>query len=325
MDYVHACKILYLDETKKHDFQTIKKSYHALALKYHPDKNTDKNAEHIFKKVNEAYQFIGKNNGDVKNEQYEAFFNYFTSSLNLEIQQEYVDAVMEKLFNVCEASSMKLIEALEFSKFIIIYKLFKKYKQSLRFSFVFDKFMEKRMIYFFAQGPLKERQKNEETHISHCKSGSKEETVWKEGDTMILRPSLEDVIIDNVYKYNYKLTVLLIPLWHHEIEYDLSGQLMIKIIPNLPSLNYWIDEHNNLHQKVEYTLSELWDCVLDDKYMEIFFGKKRLSFYPRGLLLETDQTWTWKNEGISRINNNNVYDVSVRADIILHIHISGLL
>ncbi len=334
MDYKHACEILYLDETKKHDFQTIKKSYHALALKYHPDKNNAEDAEDIFKEVSEAYQFISKNNNNnnnncdsVKNDPYEAFFDYFTSALNNDLHQEYVDAVMEKVFYVCETNSIKIIEALDFSKFVIIYKLFKKYRHLFHFSVDFDRFMEKRMIYLFAQGSLKDRQAKENIPVSQPDpiGGEDDETPAEQIETMVLRPLLDDVIIDNVYKYTHKQAVLLIPLWHHEMEYDISGCFTIKIIPKLPSLNYWIDAHNNLHQKVEYTLSELWDCVLDKKCMEIFFGKKRLLFYPHDLHLKPDQTWTWKTEGISRINNHNIYDVSVRSDIILHIHITGLL
>jgi len=326
MDYKHACKVLYLDETKKHDFQTIKKSYRALALKYHPDKNKDEDAEEIFKEVSEAYQYIQQNNNDTtkKMEPYEAFFDYFTTSLNKELQQEYVDAVMEKVFNVCETNSMKIIQALDFPKFVIIYKLFKKYRHVFQFSLEFDTFMEKRMIYLFAQGSLKERQSKENRPYPQP-DPLDEEVEEEQVETMILRPLLDDVITDNVYKYTYKENVLLIPLWHHEMEYDISGSFTIRIIPKLPSLNYWIDSHNNLHQKVEYTISELWDCVLDKKCMEIFFGKKRFLFYPHDLHLKSDQTWTWKTEGISRINNNSIYDVSVRSDVILHIHISGLL
>jgi hypothetical protein len=36
----------------------IKKAFHKLALKYHPDKNGDGGAEEMFKKINEAYQTL---------------------------------------------------------------------------------------------------------------------------------------------------------------------------------------------------------------------------------------------------------------------------
>jgi hypothetical protein len=69
----------------------------------------------------------------------------------------------------------------------------------------------------------------------------------------------------------------------------------------------------------------LWDCVAEEKYLEIYFGKKRFLFYPQDLQLTNYQTWKWHNQGISKININNIYDVSVRADVILHIHITGIL
>ena len=325
MNYKEACKVLYLDETKKHDFNTIKKSYHSLALRYHPDKNPDCNAEQKFKEVNEAYHFISEkeehNPSTQKVDPYDAFFDYFTSSMNNEIQQEYVDAVMDKIFSVCEAHSIHIIQSLEFSKFTIIYKLFKKYRPLFQFSSEFEDFMEKRMIYWFAQGSLKERDKD----ITRDDIvGDEEEEECSEKETMILRPLLDDVIVDNVYKYKHNDRQLLIPLWHHEMEYDISGDFVVKILPKLPSINYWIDANNNLHQRIIYTLSELWDCVLEKKYMEIYFGKKRFLFYPHDLQLKMTQVWTWKMEGISRINSFNIYDVSRRSDVVLHIHISGI-
>ena len=298
MNYKQACRVLCLDESKKHDANTFKKSYHALALRYHPDKNKTEGAEQKFKEINEAYHYVN----NVHNDSYD---------------------VVEKIFCACETHSIKIIRSLEFAKFVIIYKLFKKYRHLFQFSLEFDTFMEKRMIYWFSQGSLKERQKESFSASSDHISSSQDEEDEKE--TMVLRPLLDDVIVDNVYKYNHNGTQLLIPLWHHEMEYDISGEFVIKIMPKLPSMNFWIDANNNLHQRVKYTISELWDCVLGQKYMEIFFGKKRFIFYPHDLELKVSQTWTWKMEGISRINHSNIFDVSQRADVILHIQISGII
>ena len=155
-----------------------------------------------------------------------------------------------------------------------------------------------------------------------------------EDETMIVRPVLEDVITDNVYQYSVSnaetgtTDKYMIPLWHQELVYDRGedkGDFIVKIIPKLPSSNYWIDDDNHLHQKVEYTLYELWDCVIDNKCMEIYFGKKRFVFYPNRIKLQEEQTWTWENQGISQINMENVYDISKKADVILHIHISGIM
>ena len=38
--------------------EEIKKAYHKLALKFHPDKNKARSAEEKFKQINEAYEYL---------------------------------------------------------------------------------------------------------------------------------------------------------------------------------------------------------------------------------------------------------------------------
>ena len=40
------------------DAQTIKKSYRALSLKWHPDKNPNKNVTEMMQDINEAYKIL---------------------------------------------------------------------------------------------------------------------------------------------------------------------------------------------------------------------------------------------------------------------------
>ena len=209
--------------------------------------------------------------------------------------------------------------------------------------------MEKKNVYWFSQSGVKEDRRKTSVRVQsefslddwdwdydqveNTPSNSIIEINEDDVDIMIVRPNLDDVLVDSVYKYVHTVCGknekqdYLIPLWHHELVYEDGPErdFIVRIIPKLPSENYWIDGENNLHQKVEYTLYELWDCVMDDKYMEIYFGKKRLIFYPKRLRLQEEQTWVWEEQGISSLNEQNVYDVSKRSDMILHIYISGIM
>ena len=60
--------ILGVSKTASQD--EIKKAYRELALKYHPDRNSGKDAEEKFKKINEAYAVLGNED---KRKQYDAY------------------------------------------------------------------------------------------------------------------------------------------------------------------------------------------------------------------------------------------------------------
>lgn len=311
MNYKKACAILNLDRHEV-NVKNVKKKYHMLALRYHPDRNKDVHADRDFKQINEAYQYLLNNNNDDAN-----ILQKMRESLNMEF-------------------------------FLAIFKLYT----------ALYILMEKRAIYWFSQGALKKRRQNSNNNNpnfkedmqsffmydqqqdhddeNECEYENDHHECEKEADQeedqeteeldeteniMVLRPFLDDVLVESVFKYTRFGNKLLIPLWHHEIEYDISGCFVVQIIPKLPSKNYWIDNDNNLHQIIEYQISELWDCVLHEKYVEVFFGRKRLLFYPHHLQMKKKQLWKWEKVGIPKINHHNVYDVSLRADIILHIHI----
>lgn len=142
-------------------------------------------------------------------------------------------------------------------------------------------------------------------------------------ETMILKPSLDDLWENNLYKYTYGKTFL-IPLWHHEIIYELNEEtdFIVKLQPKMPSNNIWIDENNDLHQTQEYSLYEIWGFASKEQCMFVFYGNKKFMFYPHELNIRKYQTFTWNNQGISQINEDNTFDVSKKGSVILHIYIN---
>lgn len=63
----------------------IKRAYRLLAVRYHPDKNSDPAAEHLFKEINEAYEVLG----DVfERQKYDSRFSYQRPEPEVTVQSE---------------------------------------------------------------------------------------------------------------------------------------------------------------------------------------------------------------------------------------------
>ena len=126
MNYQKACTILELDpSTAKNNKCAIKKKYHILALRYHPDKNKEPNANERFLEIHEAYQYLMENeNCDSSIPTYEAIVRFFTGSLSPELKQEYLQVTLEKIVSICEKQAIHMIETVPYDKFKQIYNIF---------------------------------------------------------------------------------------------------------------------------------------------------------------------------------------------------------
>jgi hypothetical protein len=115
--------------------------------------------------------------------------------------------------------------------------------------------------------------------------------------------------------------------------YDISGaDFTVRCCPILPE-HIELDEQNNILVHLSYVVGELWnvssvevrlDTVMEENTKRTHPKnglKKSVRFSPTELRLIPYQTVILKNQGIPRIHTKHIYDVSVRSDIILHIHL----
>lgn len=81
MDLYTACELLNIDVSDRNNTELIKKKYKRACLKYHPDKNGNKDR---FIKIKEAYEFINKKNDTIMDQFDESIlrkYAYFLKTL----------------------------------------------------------------------------------------------------------------------------------------------------------------------------------------------------------------------------------------------------
>jgi len=215
-------------------YNELKKHYHIQCLIYHPDKNNSDDAQEKFQEVHSAYEFLldylkhdNLENGmgmDIEPDQ-DSEFSYkdiliqFLRSIsenNIEPNILFYN-IIHKITEKCEEKSIELLDKLNKEMLLKTYDILYKYHNIFRIS---EDFVLK------VQKIVEERLKHDE-----C---------------VILNPTLEDLFEYNIYKLTFGEKILPIPLWHHELVYDINGaDLYVKCIPILPD-DYTIDNENNL-------------------------------------------------------------------------------
>ena len=86
----------------------------------------------------------------------------------------------------------------------------------------------------------------------------------KNDECIILNPTIDDLLANNLYKLRVNDFTYIVPLWHHELVYDNSGNdIYVKCFPMLPD-NVCIDDQNNIHIDCKYDIKE----ILNKEYVE---------------------------------------------------------
>jgi curved DNA-binding protein CbpA len=322
--------LLGLSPNKKYSTHELTKKYRIAALKNHPDKNYNSDESTAkFKEINEAYLYLyGKysknvnesphDDDDYENEKqgkqgkqdkpcYSNLFSSFINSLMGKFSKPQVETlriILQVLMNKCATLSVSLFDQMDRESLLFIYNLTMKYHTILDIG-------EDRL----------------ETIVRIMK------IKLQENDIIIIHPSISDLFDkNNIQVVEHEKQIYYVPLWHTELYYhimqshDKSSQeenreqqreLVVKCIPKLPEYIY-VDEANNIYIDVRTRVENLFN---QQKIMISVTESVSFDIPVETLEFKTHQTVTLKKCGIPMINTENMYDVSEKMDVIIHLEI----
>jgi hypothetical protein len=302
-------------ELTKIDHEYIKKKYHKLALKWHPDKNNDLFAKEKFQKISEAYDYLS--NELIFNDDTNATTNANTANANAnandfvsykDILGNFISSLLKGAYSDVLTTIIKEIslgyekitlvylrtkfETLDKQKAIELYKLLYNYKDIL---YISNDILE------FVSLIIKERYKNDRVFI--------------------LKPTLKDMIDHNIYKLYIDNDLYIVPLWHNELYFDApdGSEIIVLCQPILPT-NISIDENNNIfYEKYIKMNDDLLNLIKNNKCVSINLEDKWFSIPLNKLYFKEEQLYRFKCQGISQISEKEIYNIDVKADIIVKI------
>jgi hypothetical protein len=306
MNYHDAIDILQISEDvdKPLTVNIIKKKYRMAALMYHPDKNKSDDAGEKFFEVQDAYEFLMEHiNVDMKmnseNSSYSPNMNSYKGLLAAFLRnimddgcgdpvQDILFIVVQKLTQLCETKAFEFIEKLNKDLLMKIYDILYRYYKVLSISE--DFVLKLRKV-------LDEKLQND--------------------SCIILNPTLEDLLEDKAYRLVVDEKTYWIPLWHHELVYDVSGaDLYVRCFPILPD-NVSINENNDIIIKSRYSIHKL----LYEKELTFHLAGKEYKKQPELVFVRKTQNLLISNYGIAHMNTDDIFNVTKRGQIFAEIEL----
>ncbi len=297
----------------------LKKQYHKQALKWHPDKNknsnyTDLETTNKFQKINESYEYLLKeictqqedktdfsNTSDfVSSSSFKETNNYsnILSSFILSIikgnYKEGISHIIQTIILNYDSISVTLFTGLDKENAVEIYSLLCKYKDVFN---VPSKTLE------LVSSIIKEKYKNDKVYI--------------------LKPNISDLLDNKIYKLYVDDELYLVPLWHNELYFDCNDgtEIIVLCQPELEE-NIVIDENNNIYCTINVIMdNEFRNKInnLTNPYVSFEIGNKLFKISYDKLYIKKEQTYKFRKSGISQIQENDIYNVSLKGDIIVKI------
>ena len=307
MNYKQAFEILEIDllDTNYNNItlEYLKKQFHKMALKNHPDKNGNTvESNEKFKQINEAYNFLKREIHHFKEEDDPDMENNTSSSLYYDILKGFIQSFFEGKYN--EIVSKIINDIVNKSKKISV-KLFEELDKETAF-YLYSFLSTNRSIFHLSEDILENIRENVVKKYTNVE-------VYR------LNPSIHDLLNNNLYKLYVNDKLFLVPLWHNICYFDNScSEIIVICEPELPQ-NISLDEDNNILIDYEIDIKhELEELLNFSKYIDIQVGHKKYQIPICKLYLKREQLYKIKNEGITKIKKD-IYDITEKSDLIVKI------
>jgi len=304
MNYKDAFNILEIDfvNEKYQDITLdyLKKQYRKLALKNHPDKNGNTyESNEKFKRINEAYHYLKK---EMKHLDFEEDVSN-SSSLYYDILNGFIKTVFEG--NSDELLTKAVNDIMSSGKRISV-KMFDNLDKDTAFN-----------IYTFLSN------NRSILHLSNDILNTIREIVVKKYDNVEvykLNPTINDLVNNNLYKLYINEQLFLVPLWHNESYFDISGCEIIVICDPELEKGVTIDDDNNICIETTIEGKNISELIENNASITIQSGNKSISIPISKIYMKKEQIYRIKSEGLPK-DNSNIYDVYEKTDLIVNINI----
>jgi curved DNA-binding protein CbpA len=321
MNYCYAFKILELDISKigtsDITLHKLKKQYHKLALRYHPDKNGNTfESNEKFKQIQEAYyylkkelQFLDLDNDNDKNydesDRYEQkntpnqtmpvymdILHLFMKGILEGKYDEIISKIIQDIVTGCKKISISLFENLDKETCMNIYIFLSKNRFILHLN---DSILE----------------------------GVREIVHQKFENVLIykLNPNINDLLNNNIYKLNVNEEICYVPLWINESYFDISGcEVIVLCEPDIPN-NILIDDDNNIHLIREVSITdELIHLMKTNTNLRIELVNKVFEIPIEELYMKNEQIYVIKNAGLFIFDDFDVNSTySEKSDVFVKV------
>jgi hypothetical protein len=317
MNSRQAYKVLELEPGAAHE--TIRRQYKMLALKYHPDKNKAEGAADKYREIKEAHDVLCISKAataDSKDPLDPSFVSGWFSSgkgsstyartaadffemiyNDEQLQRRIFHPLLMRVVGSCEEKALDMFKKMEKKKARKLYDILMLYQDTLHLSA--DILVKIRGI---IEGP------------ESTEGESAEEESTPVEDIVVLNPNIDDLLNQSVYKLKQEDgTILFVPLWHRELEYD---GVFVDCLPTLPD-NVGLDEDNNIHVNCALKVADLWD----KEEVEVWVGSRAYNLDINRLRLVSKQVVQMEGLGIPVPNEADIFNVSRLSSVYAHVEI----